>query len=145
MLAGRRRLDDQEVTVLRSRAGFPVPRGHGEETIRSKRGSTTRSATRRAAAMSARRSSSGSAIAPTGRRRRKLVGLSFQDGAVPHVPQGVTSDGRHAGRVTSAVYVSCRRPLDRPGDAPARFTEPARRSSSKTARPAVVAALPFVD
>jgi len=29
-----------------------------------------------------------------GRVARKLVGLSFQDGAVPHVPQGVTSAGR---------------------------------------------------
>ena len=79
-----------------------------------------------------------------GRVARKLVGLSFQDGAVPHVPQGVTRDGRHAGRVTSGVMS--------PGVGHSiglatllrDFTEPGTPVVLEDGTPAVVAALPFV-
>ena len=38
-----------------------------------------------------------------GRVARRLVGLSIQADLAPRVPQAVTSDGRQAGRLTSAV------------------------------------------
>src|SRR6478609_10857349 len=103
MLTGRRRLDDQEATMLRVERGIPeFLVDTGEETIPLEAGlDDTISHTKGCYV--------GQEIIVRirdrahGRVARKLVGLSFQDGAVPHVPQGVTSAGRQAGRVTSAV------------------------------------------
>jgi len=79
-----------------------------------------------------------------GRVARKLVGLSFRDGAVPHVPQGVTRDGRHAGRVTSGVMSPAVGHSIGLATLLRDFTEPGTPVVLEDGTPAVVAALPFV-
>jgi len=72
------------------------------------------------------------------------VGLQISGSVVPPVPQGVTSDGRHAGRVTSAVMSGA---VGRPialATLLRDFTEPGTPVLLEDGTPAVVASLPFV-
>ena len=143
-LTGRRRLDDHDATVLRVERGIPeFLVDTGEETIPLEAGlDDTISHTKGCYV--------GQEIIVRirdrahGRVARKLVGLSFQDGAVPHVPQGVTGDGRHAGRVTSAVMSAAVGHSIALATLLRDFTEPGTPVVLEDGTPAVVAALPFV-
>jgi folate-binding protein YgfZ len=79
-----------------------------------------------------------------GRVARKLVGLTLPGHVVPPVPQGVTSDGRQAGRITSAVPSTA---IGHPialATLLRDFTEPGTSVVLEDGTPAVVTALPFV-
>ena len=79
-----------------------------------------------------------------GRVARRLVGLSIEAELAPLAPQSVTSDGRQAGRLTSAVMS---RALGRPialATLLRDFTEPGTRVMLEDGVSAVVTTLPFV-
>src|SRR6478752_4641798 len=143
-LTGLRRLDDHDATVLRVERGIPeFLVDAGEETIPLEAGlDDTISHTKGCYV--------GQEIIVRirdrahGRVARKLVGLTFQDGAVPHVPQGVNRDGRHAGRVTSAVMSAAVGHSIAMATLLRDFTEPGTPVVLEDGTPAVVASLPFV-
>jgi folate-binding protein YgfZ len=143
-LAGRRRLDDREATVLRVERGIPeFLVDTGEETIPLEAGLDDMISHTKGCYV-------GQEIIVRirdrahGRVARKLVGLSFQGGVVPHVPQGVTGDGRHAGRVTSAVMSAAVGHPIALATLLRDFTEPGTSVALEDGTPAVVSALPFV-
>jgi folate-binding protein YgfZ len=79
-----------------------------------------------------------------GRVARRLVGLSIEAELAPLAPQSVTSDGRQAGRLTSAVMS---RALGRPialATLLRDFTEPGTRVMLEDGVSARVTTLPFV-
>ncbi len=79
-----------------------------------------------------------------GRVARRLVGLSIEADVVPRAPQLVTSDGRQAGRLTSAVMsptLGCPIAL---ATLLRDFTEPGTRVRLEHGATAVVTRLPFV-
>jgi len=144
MLAGRRRLDDHEATVLRVERGIPeFLVDTSEETIPLEAGlDDTISHTKGCYV--------GQEIIVRirdrahGRVARKLVGLQISGSVVPPVPQGVTSDGRHAGRVTSAVMSAAVGSPIALATLLRDFTEPGTPVILDDGTPAVVTALPFV-
>jgi folate-binding protein YgfZ len=144
VLAGWRRLDDREAEVLRVERGVPLFLvDTREETIPLEAGlDATISHTK------------GCYIGQEiivrirdrahGRVARRLVGLTFSGSAVPAVPQSVTSDGRQAGRITSAVMSPA---LGHPialATLLRDFTEPGTSVVLDDGTPAVVTDLPFV-
>ena len=143
-LTGRRRLDDHDATVLRVERGIPeFLVDTGEETIPLEAGlDDTISHTKGCYV--------GQEIIVRirdrahGRVARKLVGLQISSSVVPAVPQGVTGDGRHAGRVTSAVMSAAVGHPIALATLLRDFTEPGTRVVLDDGTPAVVAALPFV-
>jgi folate-binding protein YgfZ len=79
-----------------------------------------------------------------GRVARRLMGLSIEADVAPRAPQLVTSDGRQAGRLTSAVTSPA---LGRPialATLLREFTEPGTRVMLEDGATAVVTSLPFV-
>jgi folate-binding protein YgfZ len=79
-----------------------------------------------------------------GRVARRLVGLSIEADVAPRAPQLVTSDGRQAGRLTSAVMSPA---LGLPialATLLREFTEPGTRVMLEDGAAAVVTRLPFV-
>jgi folate-binding protein YgfZ len=144
MSRGRRSLDDHEAMVLRVERGIPeFLVDTSEETIPLEAGlDDTISHTKGCYV--------GQEIIVRirdrahGRVARRLVGLQISGSVVPPVPQGVTSDGRHAGRVTSAVMSGA---VGRPialATLLRDFTEPGTPVVLEDGTPAVVASLPFV-
>jgi folate-binding protein YgfZ len=78
-----------------------------------------------------------------GRVARRLVGLSIEHDVVPRAPQAITADGRHAGRLTSAVKSPA---FDRPialATLLRDFTETGTHVTLEDDVTAVVVALPF--
>jgi folate-binding protein YgfZ len=144
MLVGRRRLDDHAATVLRVERGIPeFLVDTSEETIPLEAGlDDTISHTKGCYV--------GQEIIVRirdrahGRVARKLVGLALQDAAVPRVPQAVTSDGRQAGRVTSAVMSAVVGHPIALATLLRDFTEPGTSVVLEDGTPAVVTLLPFV-
>jgi tRNA-modifying protein YgfZ len=143
VLAGRRRLDEHDATVLRVERGIPeFLVDIGEETIPLEAGLD-------AAISHTKGCYVGQEIIVRirdrahGRVARKLVGLQISGSVVPHVPQGVTSGGRQAGRVTSAVMSAVGYPIAL-ATLLRDFTEPGTGVVLEDGTLAVVVALPFV-
>lgn len=144
MLTGRRRLDDHEFTVLRVERGIPeFLVDMGDETIPLEAGlDDTISHTKGCYV--------GQEIIVRirdrahGRVARKLVGLRVTGETVPPVPQGIVSDGRHVGRVTSAVMSAAVGHPIALATLLRDFTEPGTSVVLDDGTPAVVTALPFV-
>lgn len=80
-----------------------------------------------------------------GRVARRLVGLAFSGDVVPTVPQIVTSEGRQAGRVTSAVMSPALGHSIALATLLRDFTEPGTPVVLDDGTPAIVAPLPFVS
>lgn len=139
-----RRLDDQDAQVLRVERGIPeFLVDTSEETIPLEAG-LDRAISHTKGCYVGQEIIVRIRDRAHGRVARRLVGLAFSGAGVPPVPQGVTSDGRHAGRVTSAVMSPA---LGRPialATLLRDFTEPGTSVILEDGTPAVVAALPFV-
>jgi folate-binding protein YgfZ len=144
MSASRRRMDDAEAAVLRIERGIPeFLVDIGEETIPLEAGLDEVISHTKGCYV-------GQEIIVRirdrahGRVARKLVGLRFPGGTAPHVPQGVMSDRRHAGRVTSAALSAAAGGPIGLATLLRDFTEPGAPVVLEDGTPAVVAALPFL-
>lgn len=141
---GRRALDDREATVLRIERGLPeFLVDTTEETIPLEAGLD-------AAISHTKGCYVGQEIIVRirdrahGRVARRLVGLRFSGSAVPAVPQGVTHDGRHAGRVTSAAMSAAVGHPIALATLLREFAQPGTAVVLDDGSPASVVALPFV-
>jgi folate-binding protein YgfZ len=142
--ATRARLDDREAVILRVERGIPeFLVDTSEETIPLEAGLD-------AAISHTKGCYVGQEIIVRirdrahGRVARKLVGLRLSGSVVPPAPQGVTSEGRHAGRMTSAVMsVAVGAPIAL-ATLLRDFTEPGTSVVLDDGTPAVVTKLPFL-
>ncbi len=137
-------LDDQTATVLRIEAGVPAFLvDMGEDTIPLEAGLDHALSHTKGCYV-------GQEIIVRirdrahGRVARRLVGLFLEADVLPETAQGVTSDGRQAGRLTSAgISPRLKRPIAL-ATLLREFTEPETRVALENGTAAVVAALPFV-
>jgi tRNA-modifying protein YgfZ len=144
MESGLLALDDDTATVLRVESGVPAfLTDMGEETIPLEAGLENAISHTKGCYV-------GQEIIVRirdrahGRVARRLVGLRFSSHAVPSVPQDVKRDGRHAGRLTSAVMSPAVGSPIGLATLLRDFTDPGTPVVLEDGMPAVVVPLPFI-